>query len=61
MIGLVGALVALAALLALVLVLVVRPPARRFAEAAAELRADTAAGLDRLRALRRARTTRSTP
>jgi hypothetical protein len=56
MTGVVGALVALAALMALVLVLVVRPPARRLAQAAAVLRVDTAVRLDRLRAERRART-----
>ena len=55
MTGVVGALVAFAALMALVLVLVVRPHARRLAHAAAVLRADTAVGLDRLRAERGAR------
>jgi hypothetical protein len=57
MIGLVGALVALAVLGGIVLVLAVRPPARRLARAVAVSRADLAARLDRLRALRRARPT----
>jgi hypothetical protein len=51
-IGLIGALVALAAVLALVLVLAVRPPARRLARAAAAWRTDVDARVDRLRALR---------
>ncbi len=55
MIGLTGALVALAAVLATVLVLGVRPPARRLARAAAAWRADVDVRVDRLRALRRAR------
>jgi len=59
--GVIGALLALAALLALVLVLAVRPPARRLARAAADLRADTAVRVERLRAVRRARPGRSTP
>jgi hypothetical protein len=54
-IGVIGALVALAALLALVLVLVVRPHARRLVRVAAEVRADTALRLGRLRTIRRAR------
>jgi hypothetical protein len=58
--GVIGALLALAALLALVLVLAVRPHARRLARAAADLRADTAVRLDRLRTIRRARPGRST-
>jgi hypothetical protein len=59
MTGLVGALVVLAAVLALMLVLAVRPHARRLDRAAAALRADTDAGLARLRALRPARRTAS--
>jgi hypothetical protein len=55
MTGVVGALVALAVLLALVLVLMVRPHAQRLARTAAEVRADTEAALDRLRAARPAR------
>jgi hypothetical protein len=58
--GVIGALLALAALLALVLVLAVRPHTRRLARAAADLRADTAVRLDRLRTIRRARPGRST-
>ena len=52
MIGLVGALVALAVVLALVVGLAVRPHVRRAAQALAALRADTATGLARLRAQR---------
>jgi hypothetical protein len=52
MTGVVGALVALAVLVALVLVLAVRPHVRRLARGVAVLRADTAARLDRLRAIR---------
>ena len=55
MIGLVGALVAFAVVLAIVLVLAVRPPARRFTRVAAAARADLTVRLDRLRALRRGR------
>jgi len=55
MTGVVGALVALAAVLALLLVLAVRPPARRLARAGAALRSDVVTGLGRLRALREAR------
>jgi hypothetical protein len=54
MTGLVGALVAFAVVLAIVLVLAVRPPARRFTRVAAAVRADLTVRLDRLRALRRA-------
>ncbi len=61
MIGLIGALVALAAVLAIVLVLAVRPPARRLARAAAAWRADVDAGTERLRALRRARPGAASP
>jgi hypothetical protein len=55
MIGLVGALLALGAVLGLVLVLAVRPPARRLAQAAAALRADLGARRARLPVLRRSR------
>ena len=55
MTGVVGALVALAVVVALVLVLAVRPHVRRLARSVAVLRADTAAGCDRLRAIRAAR------
>ena len=55
MTGVIGALVALGVVLAIVLGVAVRPPARRTGQALAELRADTAARLARLRALRRAR------
>ena len=48
----VAVLVVVAAVAVLVLVGTVRGRARRFALAAAALRADTAAGLDRLQALR---------
>jgi hypothetical protein len=54
MTGVVGALVALAALVALVAVLAVRPHLRRFGRSLAALRADTDAGLARLRAIRAA-------
>ena len=52
MTGVVGALVALGVLVALVLVLTVRPHVRRLGRGMAALRADTAAGLARLRAIR---------
>ena len=52
MTGVVGALVALAVVVALVLVLGVRPHVRRLSRSVAALRADTAARLARLRALR---------
>jgi hypothetical protein len=55
MIGVTGALVVLAVLIALVLVLAVRPHARRAARAALALRADLAVRLDRLAVLRAAR------
>ena len=55
MTGVVGALVALAVVVALVLVLAVRPHVRRLARSVAVLRADTAAGIARLRAIRAAR------
>jgi hypothetical protein len=60
-IGVVGAAVTFAVVLAIVLVLAVRPPARRFARAAAALRGDVDVRLGRLRALRRARPRRTTP
>jgi hypothetical protein len=60
-IGWVGALVTLAAVLAIVLVLAVRPPARRFARAAAALRGDVDVRVGRLRDLRRDRPRRGTP
>jgi hypothetical protein len=60
-IGVVGALVTIAVVLAIVLVLAVRPPARRLARAAAALRGDVDTRLGRLRALRRARPRRATP
>jgi hypothetical protein len=60
-IGVVGAVVMFAVVLAIVLVLAVRPPARRFARAAAALRVDVDVALDRLRALRRTRPRRSPP
>lgn len=59
MIGVTGALVALAVVLGIVLVLAVRPAARRLTRAAAALRGDVGTRLDRLRALRRARPSRS--
>ena len=59
MIGLTGALVALAVVLGIVLVLAVRPAARRFTRAAAALRGDVDTRLERLRALRRARPSRA--
>ena len=49
MTGVVGALVALAVLVALVAVLAVRPHVRRLGRSLAALRADTAAGVARLR------------
>ena len=52
MIGVVGALVALAVLAALVLVLAVRPAVRRLDRAAAGLRSDLSARLAALDALR---------
>ena len=52
MTGVVGALVALAVVVALLLVLGVRPHVRRLSRSVAALRADTAARLARLRALR---------
>jgi hypothetical protein len=52
MTGVVGALVALAVVVALVLVLGVRPHVQRLGRSVAALRADTAARLARLRALR---------
>jgi hypothetical protein len=55
MTGVVGALVALAVVLALLLVLGVRPHVRRLARSVAALRADVAARLGRLRAIRAAR------
>lgn len=55
MTGVVGALVALAVVVALLLVLAVRPHVRRLARSVAVLRADTAAGIARLRAIRAAR------
>ena len=55
MTGVVGALVALAVVVALVLVLAVRPHVRRLARSVAVLRADTATGIARLRAIRAAR------
>jgi hypothetical protein len=55
MTGVVGALVALAVVVALVLVLAVRPHVRRLTRSVAALRADVAAGLARLRAIRAAR------
>jgi alkylhydroperoxidase/carboxymuconolactone decarboxylase family protein YurZ len=55
MTGVIGALVVLAVLLAMVLVLVVRPHARRAARAAGALRADLAVRLDRLAVVRSTR------
>jgi hypothetical protein len=52
MTGVVGALVALAVVVALVLVLGVRPHVRRLTRSVAALRADVAARLGRLRAIR---------
>ena len=52
MTGVVGALVALAVVVALLLVLGVRPHIRRFSRSVAVLRADIAARLTRLRAIR---------
>ena len=61
MIGWVGALVTVAVVGAIVLVLAVRPPARRFTRAAAVLRADLDVRLGLLRALSRARPRRGDP
>jgi hypothetical protein len=58
-IGLTGALVALAVVLGIVLVLAVRPAARRLTRATAALRGDVDTRLDRLRAVRRARPSRA--
>jgi hypothetical protein len=55
MTGVVGALVALAVVVALVLVLTVRPHVRRLTRSVAALRADVAARVARLRAIRAAR------
>ena len=52
MTGVIGALVALAVVVALVLVLAVRPHVRRLTRSVATLRADTAARLGRLKAIR---------
>jgi hypothetical protein len=52
MTGVVGALVALAVVVALLLVLGVRPHVRRLSRSVAVLRADIAARLTRLRAIR---------
>ena len=53
MTGVIGALVAFAVVMAIVLVLAVRPAARRLTRVATAARADLAVRLDRLRALRR--------
>jgi hypothetical protein len=60
-IGWVGALVAVAVVAAIVLVLAVRPAARRFTRAAAVLRADLDVRLGLLRGLSRARPRRGDP
>jgi hypothetical protein len=59
MTGLIGALVAFAVVLAIVLVLAVRPAARRFTRVAAAVRDDLTVQVDRLRALRHARRARA--
>ena len=61
MTGVVGALVALAVVVALVIVLAVRPHVRRLTRSVAALRADTTAAVERLQAIRAARSRTTVP